>query len=72
MVARQNLFPVQIENALLTNMGICEAAAISVQDATFGEVVGAWVVRRPGTNISRQDVRNTVINSINPQACVLR
>jgi acyl-CoA synthetase (AMP-forming)/AMP-acid ligase II len=64
----QNLFPVQIENVLLTNEGIREAAAISVPNATYGEVVGAWIVRQPGTNISRQDVRRTVISSMNPQA----
>lgn len=63
----ENLFPVQIENALLTNESIREAAAISVPNDTFGEVVGAWVVRKPGTNITREDVRKTVINTMNPQ-----
>ena len=69
--AKKNLFPVQIENTLLNNEGIREAAAVSVPNATFGEVVGAWIVRQPGTNISRQDVRNTVLKSMNPQVCAL-
>jgi acyl-CoA synthetase (AMP-forming)/AMP-acid ligase II len=68
LMGRQNLFPVQIENALLTNESIREAATISVPNTTYGEVVGAWIIRQPGTNITRQDVRRTVINTMNPQA----
>ncbi|KAG2368652.1 hypothetical protein BDR07DRAFT_1390489 [Suillus spraguei] len=37
-----------------------EAAAVSVPDKKYGEVVGAWIVREPGTNMSREDVRRTV------------
>ncbi|KAJ7136019.1 hypothetical protein C8R44DRAFT_662295 [Mycena epipterygia] len=63
----ENLFPIQIENAILTNPGIEEAAVVSVPDRKYGEVVGAWIVRKPGTTISREDVRATVAQSMNPQ-----
>lgn len=63
----QNLFPVQIENALTAHPAIREAAAVSVRDTKYGEVVGAWIVREPSTNISREDVRRTVSESMNPQ-----
>ena len=46
---------------------ILEAAAVSVPDARFGEVVGAWVVRQPNRIISRQEVRKCVSDNINPQ-----
>ncbi|KAG1815244.1 acetyl-CoA synthetase-like protein [Suillus subaureus] len=55
----ENLFPVQIENALTAHPCVREAAAVSV--------VGAWIVREPSTNISREDVRRTVAESMNPQ-----
>ncbi|KDR72597.1 hypothetical protein GALMADRAFT_252749 [Galerina marginata CBS 339.88] len=63
----ENLFPVQIENALTAHPGIREAAAIAVPDPKYGEVVGAWIVREPNTGISRQGVRRSVTDSMNPQ-----
>ncbi|KAG6827598.1 hypothetical protein H0H92_011171 [Tricholoma furcatifolium] len=63
----ENLFPVQIENALLKQPSIEEVAVVSVPDATYGEVVGAWIARKPGTSASREDIRATVAQSMNPQ-----
>ncbi|KAJ7889720.1 hypothetical protein B0H13DRAFT_1626605 [Mycena leptocephala] len=63
----ENLFPIQIENVILTNPEIEEAAVVSVPDSTYGEVVGAWIVRKPGSNISREAVRAAVSRSMNPQ-----
>lgn len=64
----ENLFPVQIENALTTHPGIHEAAAVAVPDTRYGEVVGAWVVRAPGhDDISMEEVRKAVSDAMNPQ-----
>ncbi|KAG7097592.1 hypothetical protein E1B28_004928 [Marasmius oreades] len=63
----ENLFPIQIENTLHTNPDIRESAAVSVPDKVFGEVVGAWIVRAPGSSITREDVRRTVAEGMNPQ-----
>ncbi|SJL12833.1 related to Long-chain-fatty-acid--CoA ligase [Armillaria ostoyae] len=64
----ENLFPVQIENALTTHPGIHEAAAVAVPDTRYGEVVGAWVVRAPGHDyISKEEVRKAVSDVMNPQ-----
>ncbi|KAK2461010.1 hypothetical protein APHAL10511_006951 [Amanita phalloides] len=66
----ENLFPVQIENALTADEGILEAAAIAVPDNKFGEVVGAWVVRRPGKvggALTREAVARVVSERMNPQ-----
>lgn len=63
----ENLFPVQIENALTNHPSIREAAAVSVPDAQYGEVVGAWIVLEPGTTMTREDVRKVVSDTINPQ-----
>ncbi|KAF7349276.1 putative acyl-CoA synthetase YngI [Mycena sanguinolenta] len=63
----ENLFPIQIENVILTNPEIEEAAVVSVPDSRYGEVVGAWIVRKPGATISREAVRATVTQSMNPQ-----
>ncbi|KAJ7695457.1 acyl-CoA synthetase [Mycena rosella] len=63
----ENLFPVQIENVILTNPEIEEAAVVSVPDDKYGEVVGAWIVRKAGSVITREAVRATVSNLMNPQ-----
>jgi acyl-CoA synthetase (AMP-forming)/AMP-acid ligase II len=46
---------------------ILEAAAVSVPDAKYGEVVGAWIVRQPDGIISRDEVRKCVSDNMNPQ-----
>lgn len=56
---------------MMTHPAILEASAVAVPDKTFGEVVGAWVVRRPNQFISREEVRKIVSESICPQASVL-
>jgi acyl-coenzyme A synthetase/AMP-(fatty) acid ligase len=58
---------VQIENQLLTHPQIHEAAAISVPDKVYGEVVGAWIALRPGARLSREEVRRVVSGGMNPQ-----
>ncbi|TFK49431.1 acetyl-CoA synthetase-like protein [Heliocybe sulcata] len=64
----ENLFPVQIENVLHAHPSVSEAAVVSVPDRTYGEVVGAWIVRRPGVvAASREEVRRWVNEKMNPQ-----
>ncbi|KAH9477789.1 Acyl-CoA ligase sidI [Psilocybe cubensis] len=63
----ENLFPVQIENAMTAHPDIREAAAVAVPDAKYGEVVGAWIVREPNTHISKEEVRQVVSTNMNPQ-----
>lgn len=74
LIPVQNLFPVQIENALTADEGVLEAAAVAVPDDEYGEVVGAWIVRRAGTAgdaLTREAVRRVVTERINPQVSVL-
>ncbi|KAF9447142.1 acetyl-CoA synthetase-like protein [Macrolepiota fuliginosa MF-IS2] len=63
----ENLFPVQIENALTAQDPIREASVVAVPDEKYGEVVGAWIVREPGSSISKEEVRKAVTQGMNPQ-----
>ncbi|CAA7268372.1 unnamed protein product [Cyclocybe aegerita] len=63
----ENLFPVQIENAMTAHPEIREAAAVAVPDLKYGEVVGVWIVREPHTRMSREEVRQCVAETMNPQ-----
>ena len=60
----------QIENALTACEGILEAAVVSVPDGVYGEVAGAWIVRRPGEEgdaLTRENAREAVKATMNPQ-----
>lgn len=63
----ENLFPVQIENVLVAHPFIREAAAVSVPDAVYGEVVGVWIVLEPDATMTREEVRKLVSDGMNPQ-----
>ncbi|KAI6127968.1 hypothetical protein EDD16DRAFT_222078 [Pisolithus croceorrhizus] len=63
----ENLFPVQIENVLVAHPFIREAAAVSVPDAVYGEVVGVWIVLEPGATMTGEEVRKIVSDGMNPQ-----
>lgn len=57
----------QIENVLTEHADIREAAAVSVPCSKYGEVVGAWIVLEPGSELSREKVRDQVAQNMNPQ-----
>lgn len=43
-------------------------AVVAVPDAKFGEVVGAWIIRKAGENaLNRQDIRDVVRKAISPK-----
>ncbi len=50
----ENVYCVEVENALVAHPSVFEAAVMGVPDAVMGEKVGAVVVPRPGSSI---DVR---------------
>jgi acyl-CoA synthetase (AMP-forming)/AMP-acid ligase II len=62
---------VQIEDVITSHPAILEAAAVAVPDEQFGEVVGAWVVRRPHARVTREEVRKSVGDNINPQVNIV-
>ena len=51
-----NIAPLEIDNLLLQHPQVCEAAAVGVPDAIYGEEVVAYVVAKPGTVESARDL----------------
>jgi len=47
----ENVYPREVEEVLLAHPGVAEAAVVGLPDPTYGEVVAAVVVARPGTAI---------------------
>ena len=52
-----NIAPIEIDNALLENPAILEAATVGVPDAIYGEEIVCYVVVRPGESLDADEVR---------------
>jgi len=50
------VYPREVEEVLYEHPGVAEAAAIGVPDAELGEVVKAFIVRRPGAAVTEAEL----------------
>jgi acyl-CoA synthetase (AMP-forming)/AMP-acid ligase II len=52
----ENVYPAEVENAILGCPGVADAAVIGVPDDRWGEAVKAIVVAKPGESPSPADI----------------
>ncbi len=52
----ENIYPREIEEFLFTHPKVSQAQIFGIPDEKFGEIVCAWVVQTPGTELSPEDV----------------
>lgn len=52
----ENVYSVEVENALKTNLKIDEVAVIGIPDEKWGEAVAAVVVLRPGADADEEEI----------------
>jgi acyl-CoA synthetase (AMP-forming)/AMP-acid ligase II len=57
IVAGENVYPIEVENALCAHPSVQEAAAFGREDAALGEVVHAAVVARPGAALTEREIK---------------
>ena len=53
----ENIHPLEIENCLFAHPQVKEASVVGVADEKYGECVAAFVVRRQGQEVEREDLR---------------
>jgi fatty-acyl-CoA synthase len=53
----ENVYPREIEEFLYTHPQIADVQVIGVPDEHYGEELMAWVIQRPGANLSQDEVR---------------
>jgi fatty-acyl-CoA synthase len=56
----ENVFPREVEDLLVSHLGILDAAVMGVPDEEFGQRLSAWVVLAPGADLDAADVRDLV------------
>jgi acyl-CoA synthetase (AMP-forming)/AMP-acid ligase II len=52
----ENIYPAELENALAAHPAVMEAAIVGAPDEKWGEVTRAFIVRRPGKDLSAEEV----------------
>jgi fatty-acyl-CoA synthase len=60
----ENVFPREVEELLVTHPAIADAAAIGVDDPDFGKRLRAFVVTRPGQEVSEEEVQAFVKDNL--------
>jgi acyl-CoA synthetase (AMP-forming)/AMP-acid ligase II len=56
IVAGQNIYPIEVENALRDHPAVAEVAVFGVPDANWGEAVRAAVVFQPDSTVAPRDL----------------
>ncbi len=57
IVAGENVYPIEVENAICAHPAVQEAAVFGRPDAALGEVAHAAAVLRPGQSITERELR---------------
>ena len=60
----ENVFPQEVEETLAEHEAVAEAAAIGVEDEKFGQRLRAFVVVRDGQDVTEQELKDHVRNSL--------
>jgi fatty-acyl-CoA synthase len=56
----ENVFPVEVEGTLMQHGGVVDAAVIGVADQEFGQRLKAFVVRKPGSRVTAEELSGFV------------
>jgi acyl-CoA synthetase (AMP-forming)/AMP-acid ligase II len=52
----ENVYPAEVENALMAHPAIADVAVIGVPDEKWGEVPKAMVVRKPDVEVTEEEI----------------
>jgi long-chain acyl-CoA synthetase len=56
IVSGFNVYPVEVEEAITRHPKVADAAVVGIPDPRTGEAVQAWVVARPGEDVTEEEI----------------
>jgi fatty-acyl-CoA synthase len=56
----ENVFPAEVEDLLARHQDVAEAAVVGIPDEEFGQRLKAYVVRRPKSRVTGEELKNYV------------
>ena len=56
----ENVFPLEVENLLISHPDVLDVSVLGVEDPSFGQRLAAFVVRQPGATLDEDGVRSFV------------
>ena len=62
----ENIYPREIEEFLYTMDGVLDVQVVGIPDEKYGEVVGVFIIRKEGADITEADVIDSTRNRIAP------
>jgi fatty-acyl-CoA synthase len=62
----ENIYPREIEEFFYTMDGVLDVQVVGIPDEKYGEVVGAFIIRKEGADITEEDVIDFTRNRIAP------
>jgi fatty-acyl-CoA synthase len=60
----ENVFPLEVEEVLLSHDDVVDAMVVGVADDEFGQRLAAVIVRRPGGSIDAEGIRSLVSSQL--------
>ncbi|WP_245646623.1 acyl-CoA synthetase [Microtetraspora niveoalba] len=60
----ENVYPAEVEGVVFEHPAVAEVAVIGVPDPTWGEVGHAFVVRRPGSHVTADELRDFLLGRL--------
>ncbi|MER6949188.1 long-chain fatty acid--CoA ligase [Nonomuraea sp. NPDC000554] len=60
----ENVYPAEVEKVMSEHPAVAEVAVIGVPDAKWGEVGRAFVVRRPGADVTGDELRDFLLGRL--------
>jgi long-chain acyl-CoA synthetase len=64
IVGGENVFPAEVENVIVGHPSVSEAAVIGIPNERWGELVHAFVVTKPGHEVSGRELAEFVRDKI--------
>jgi fatty-acyl-CoA synthase len=60
----ENIYPREIEEFIHTIDGIMDVQVVGIPDEKYGEIIGAFIIKEEGSQLTSEDVRDYAVNKI--------